>query len=75
MCIDPYYKNNLSILGSVKDSVIKSTLGKYHNFSQDFRNINSEYLHFLPNLKFPKIKRKFENYFLVLKIQNIINHF
>ncbi len=63
MCIDPYYKNNLSILGSVKDSVIKSTLGKYHNFSRDFRNINSEYLHFLPKLKFPKIKKKFENYF------------
>ena len=74
MYIDPYYKNNLSILGSVKDSVIKSTLSNI-NFSQDFRNINSEYLHFLPNLKFPKIKRKFEIIFLVLKIQNIINHF
>tara|TARA_Y100000816_G_C26084724_1_gene572235 strand:+ start:83 stop:1123 length:1041 start_codon:yes stop_codon:yes gene_type:complete len=63
MCIDPYYKNNLSILGSVKDSVIRSKFGKYHNFNQIFKNINSNYLHTLPNLKFPKIKKKFENYF------------
>ena len=63
MCIDPYYKNNLSILGSVKDSVIRSKLGKYHNFDQNFKNINSKYLHYLPNLKFPIIKKKFENYF------------
>ncbi len=63
MCIDPYYKNNLSILGSVKDSIIKSKLGKYHNFDKHFDNVNLKYLNYLPNLKFPKIKKKFENYF------------
>ena len=63
MCIDPYYKDNLSILGSVKDSVIKFKNSKYHNFEKQFRNINSNYLQNLPNLKFPKIKKSFENYF------------
>ena len=62
MCIDPYYKNNLSILGSVKNSVIKSSNSKYHNFEKIYKNINSKYLHYLPNLKFPKIKKSFDNY-------------
>ena len=62
MCIDPYYKNNLSILGSVNDSVIESKNDKYHDFEKKFNNINSKYYHHLPNLKFPKIKKSFENY-------------
>ena len=37
MCIDPYYKNNLSILGSVKNSVIKSSNSKYHNFEKSIK--------------------------------------
>lgn len=63
MCIDPYYKNNLSILGSVKDSVIQSKIGKYHNFYKSYRNLNSQYLQYLPKLKFKKIKNQFEKYF------------
>ena len=63
MCIDPYYKNNLSILGSVKESVINFKNSKYHNFERKFKNLNSKYLHHLPNLKFPRIKKNFESYF------------
>ena len=35
----------------------------YHNFDKHFDNVNLKYLNYLPNLKFPKIKKKFENYF------------
>ena len=63
MCIDPYYKYNLSILGSVKESVINFKNSKYHNFERKFKNLNSKYLHHLPNLKFPRIKNSFESYF------------
>ena len=63
MCIDPYYKNDLSILGSVKESVINFKNSKYHNFERKFKNLNSKYLHHLPNLKFPRIKKNFESYF------------
>ena len=63
MCIDPYYKTNLSVLGSVKDSVIMSKKGKYHNFVKNYKNLNSKYQQYLPKLKFEKIKSKFQNYF------------
>ena len=52
-----------SVFRDFSNSLIKSKLGKYHNFDNYFNNINSKYLNYLPYLKFPKIKKKFENYF------------
>ena len=57
MCVDPYYKNNLSILGSVKNSIIETKNGRYHDFEKKFKNINSKYFHQTSDLKFPKIKK------------------
>ena len=62
MCVDPYYKNNLSILGSVKNSIIETKNGRYHDFEKKFKKINSKYFHQTSDLKFPKIKKGFENY-------------
>lgn len=64
MCIDPFYLKDHSLLGTVKDSVIKETVGKKLPLSKlELSYLNKESIRNPKNSKFFQIKKTFNEYF------------
>ena len=64
MCIDPYYKNSYSILGNVKQSVIKTQNDHFYNFDDKYKLLLNNYNNNIEEKsKFDILKNSFSKYF------------
>lgn len=64
MCIDPYHIKSHSLLGSVKDSIIKESIGKPLSLTKLEKNyLNKEFVKKPVKSKFKQIKKKFSSFF------------
>ena len=63
MCIDPYQNTNLSILGSVRGSVITEKLSITQNYNEHYSYLEKYLVNSFKNSKFRILKNSFKKYF------------